>query len=236
MTFIYWLGLREVKKILNRINVPIVVKENDFKYPLLENGCKIPNLPFGYYVNNGKVEQVSDTSDSLRIGFIGKLSYSPNCLGLVHFINNIWNPILQNNYKIEMTIAGSGELPVILKNTLNETCNINNLGYVHHLHQFWNCIDVLIVPVNIGGGSNIKISEGLMYGKKIIATPFAARGYEYFVNKGFIKIANNHQEWINAINDTNTLKSISSESICEEAQIVFNLEKWNMTVLNAVKS
>jgi hypothetical protein len=104
------------------------------------------------------------------------------------------------------------------------------------VEKFWNEIDVLVVPIEFGAGSNIKIAEGLMYGKKIIATKFAAKGFENFVEKRLIEIANNQFEWIKSIHNNIKNKGVDSfDEIQIEVQKTFNLQQWNTNLVNAMR-
>lgn len=47
-----------------------------------------------------------------------------------------------------------------------------------HLAAVILAADLIVLPINQGGGSNLKTAEALVSGNRIVATPFAFRGYE----------------------------------------------------------
>ena len=143
---------------------------------------------------------------------------------------------MNENLPLDFVIAGSGNLPVKIQNIISAKSNIIFLGYIDEVENFWNEIDILVVPIDFGAGSNIKIAEGLMYGKKIIATKFATKGFENFVEKKLIEIANNQFEWITRIkNNIKNKSDIDFEAKQTEAQKTFNLQQWNTDLLDAVR-
>jgi len=232
---LFFLGNKKIIQLYKKIDVHLVVKKQDIKYAGLTNAICIPNLPFAYFNNNKLKKNIKYSNGKLRIGFIGKLSYEANHEALYDFLQNVWQHLMNEKVPLEFVIAGSGNLPVKIENIISTNCNINFLGYIDEIEKFWDEIDVLIVPIKFGAGSNIKIAEGLMYGKKIIATKFATKGFESFVEKNLIEIANNQLEWITRIkNNIKNKSNIDFEAIQAEAQITFNLPQWNADVLNAV--
>ena len=94
-------ALAQVEKLIRRIDLSFIVKESDRNYKNLQNAVCLPNLPFGYYINDD-LEDKTITSlqnnQPVSIGFIGKLSYRPNYQSLINFINKIWKPIIKSGF------------------------------------------------------------------------------------------------------------------------------------------
>jgi glycosyltransferase involved in cell wall biosynthesis len=57
----------------------------------------------------------------------------------------------------------------------------------------------IILPIIGGGGSNLKTAEALISNKPIIATTFAFRGYESYIQNENVYIADTKGEFINKI-------------------------------------
>lgn len=51
-------------------------------------------------------------------------------------------------------------------------------GFVEDLSSIYKNAAAVVAPIFSGGGMKVKIAEALMYGKSVIASPFAAIGYE----------------------------------------------------------
>jgi hypothetical protein len=237
LQILYYLGSIKVKKLLDRIDIAIVVKELDRLYYGLKNAVCLPNIPFGFYIDNKILVDKKSIEMPIvkkQFGFIGKLSYRPNYLGLVEFINLVWNPLIEKESEIRLVIAGSGAIPDILKITIEKSKNIDLLGFVESPEIFWNQISTLIVPVAEGAGSNIKIAESLIHGKTVIAHPFAARGYEDFINSDYLILPKNNQDWIESMASIKVNSLDQSKFLSINAAKIFDLKHWNQTLLNAL--
>jgi len=56
--------------------------------------------------------------------------------------------------------------------------NLQIQGFVEDLSALYRGASAVIAPIFSGGGMKVKIAEALMHGKLVIASPFAAIGYE----------------------------------------------------------
>jgi hypothetical protein len=236
---LYFLELKKIKSILNRIDIPIIVKETDRKYYGLNYAYCLQNLPFSYYTKNKKLnidKHKEINSQKLVFGFIGKLSYGPNYKGLIHFIDSVWNSYIENNSHAELLIAGSGEIPQKLNEVINSSKNIDLIGFVETPELFWNKISVLIVPIAEGGGSNIKIAEAFIYGKKVIAHPFASRGYDGFLESGHLILPKDIDSWIKAISSARISSSEEVDHLIQKAKFYFDLDQWNEKLNSIISS
>jgi hypothetical protein len=229
-------GIRKVKKLLNRMDIPIIVKESDRAFYGLKKAVCLPNIPFGFYIDKKSPikNPIVSPAGAMKFGFIGKLSYRPNYQGLTDFINLVWNPLMKNESETRLVIAGSGEIPEILKKTISDSKNIDLLGFVETSDEFWNQVSILIVPIAEGGGSNIKVAEAFIYGKLVIAHPFASRGYEDFIDSEYLMLPKNNHEWIKTINSVQFPTSTQSKLLSKKAKELFDLGHWNKVLQNAV--
>ncbi len=232
----FFIGTKKVKELLNRIDVPIIVKESDRIYYGLKKAVCLPNIPFGFHIDNKF--QINNTfqnfSEIVKFGFIGKLSYRPNYQGLIDFINLVWNPLMKNKLEARLVIAGSGEMPKKLAKLILDSKNIDFLGFVKSPNEFWSQISYLIVPIAEGAGSNIKVAEAFIYGKFVIANPFASRGYEEFIGSEYLRLPKNNQEWIKIMNNIELPNINKTKCLSAKANELFNLELWKQNLLNSV--
>lgn len=234
--FFYVSAKRKIKKILYRIDYPIVVKDSDRKFFSIQKAICLQNLPFGYFLNKAEgpneTEINSKSAQTTTFGFIGKLSYGPNFMGLIAFIKLIWNPLLKKGFQGKFIIAGSGKIDPSLEKCINASSNILFLGFIENAVDFWNKIDVLTVPVNEGGGTNIKIAEAFMYGKKVIASSFSSRGFQSFIKDGSLIVPEDNKDWMEEIQNQYSDSTKIKISIKENAQKVFDLHVWNRELLD----
>jgi glycosyltransferase involved in cell wall biosynthesis len=229
-------GTKKVKKLFNRIDVPIIVKETDRIFYGLKKAVCVPNIPFGFHIDK-KIptkNTIEYSAETRKFGFIGKLSYRPNYQGLINFINLVWNPLMENKSEARLVIAGSGEIPKNLRKIILDSKNIDFLGFVESPDDFWSQISFLIVPIAEGGGSNIKVAEAFIHGKFVIANPFASRGYENFIDSEYLMLPKSNQEWIETINSIQIPTINQTKFLSAKAKELFNLELWNQILLNSV--
>jgi glycosyltransferase involved in cell wall biosynthesis len=239
LKILYYLELKKIKSILNRIDIPIIVKETDSKFYGLNTASCLSNLPFSFFINKqnlAKEDNKEILTDKLIFGFIGKLSYGPNYLGLIDFINSVWNSFVENNSQVKLLIAGSGEIPQKLIEVINSSKNIDLMGFVETPELFWDKISVLVVPVAEGGGSNIKIAEAFIHGKKVIAHPFASRGYNDFVESGHLILPKDIDSWIKAISSSRISSSEEVDHLIQKAKFYFDLDQWNEKLNSIISS
>ena len=239
LKILYYLELKKIKSILNRIDIPIIVKETDSKFYGLNTASCLSNLPFSFFINKQNLAEEDNKkilTDKLIFGFIGKLSYGPNYLGLIDFINSVWNSFVENNSQVKLLIAGSGEIPQKLIEVINYSKNIDLMGFVETPELFWDKISVLVVPIAEGGGSNIKIAEAFIYGKKVIAHPFASRGYDGFVESGHLILPKDIDSWIKAISSARISSSEEVDHLIREAKFYFDLDQWNEKLNSIISS
>ena len=236
LSVLYHLGRKTVNSIMQRIQLPLVVKPSDAHYPGLANAVCVPNLPFGHYVSPPAplATPPREIEALLTIGFLGKLSYGPNEKGLLDFITTVWEPLVSEGLSLRMVIAGSGVISERLQQAVAATQGIDLMGFIASPQQFWNSISVLVVPVAEGAGSNIKIAEALLYGKTIVAHPFASRGYELFLATTSLLLPQNPKEWKRALRALVARPPLYNEEVVQKAKAVFDLDHWNRSLLKSL--
>ena len=78
--------------------------------------------------------------------------------------------------------------------------------------------DVIILPITEGGGSNLKTAEAFIANKKIVATSYAMRAYEYLASMPNLFIADKPEDFRKAIVEALDAKFISRST--EEDKLV----------------
>ncbi len=71
-------------------------------------------------------------------------------------------------------------------------------GFVEDLSPIYKNAAAVVAPIFSGGGMKVKIAEALMHGKSVIASPFAAVGYEV-CNGNSIRLAQTADEFASQI-------------------------------------
>lgn len=168
-------------------------------------GCvHLPNIPI--------VDMASNLKNSAphNLLFIGKLDWRPNYEGVAHFVRNCWNSILERCPDANFLIAGKG-LPHDLQEEFSKCTNVQVLGFVDSLEDFYRQGSIVVSPVYSGAGTNIKVAEAMAMCKACVLTPFSAKGYEKLLNDGDnVFIAKTDDEMINK-----TTSLLKSSELCE---------------------
>ena len=234
LQFRFLINVRKYKQLLSKLDFAFYVKKE--KRALCPNEI-LPNLPFQLLTNSN----LKFTScDSLKLLFVGKLTYKPNIDGIKWFLNEIW-PYLNNNLKkVELTIVSSvpcndEEMNTIIlsNNNIQILYNVDSIQEVYKEHS------VIIAPIFQGGGSSIKIVESLMMGRLVITSKFGCRGFENAVREGFVVPCDTKFDYLNSINTMFTMSYNIVEfqnKIYYWSQNEYNLNKWRLNLLNSVKA
>lgn len=179
----------EEKRILEKYDYILVVSERDKKIltDLKISDNKILFLPV--YEEIKKVE--SSISRNIRLTFIGA-AIDFNIDAINWFIDNVLKKIPDNN--IELHIYGGVSNLVIKKDE-----KIFLHGFVKDINEAYRNSDIIVNPIQIGGGIKVKNIEALSKGKFLITTDVGAQGLEDGINKAFL-VANTPEEFLNIIN------------------------------------
>lgn len=109
----------------------------------------------------------------LSIGFIASFSHPPNVEALDHLLGRIAPLILKTAPAVRIQIAGRNPPAHWVSRA---PANVEFLGYVQDLAEFYGSQDVIVAPLLSGGGLKIKVAEAMGFGKAIVATPIAVEG------------------------------------------------------------
>jgi len=163
------------------ITIPYGITQNQYptdKQICKENVCKRHSLD----------------SNKKLLFFNGLLDYAPNKSALWDIINNINPLLLKSSLEYNILIAGKN-LPdefELLKKWYEE--HIFYAGFVDDIDEYTKAADVLLNPVNTGGGVKTKMIEALGLGATVIATENGAIGVDKSVCGEKLKVVGN-DDW-----------------------------------------
>lgn len=147
------------------------------------------------YVN--KYKKIKSASKILL--FVGS-DFWANFYGINWFIENV----LDNLDNVILYIVGKGT--EAWREKFKNVNNLNIIGSVDDLGEYYVLADIVISPIFGGSGMKTKTAEALMYGKYICGTKEAFEGYDLDFSKigglcynkeDFIEKINNHFKVIN---------------------------------------
>lgn len=169
-------NLRDEIRIASQADVLIHYNEDETAIfhkhmPQRPNMTVFPAFPRNYdaLINAGPVP---DPYDFLIVASAN----DPNYHSICWFLENVWSPEL--DAKFELRIAGNVDVLMTgRKNPLYEIYGKRFLGRVENLFELYQNARHVLLPVSEGQGISIKTIECLSFGKSIISTPLAFRGF-----------------------------------------------------------
>lgn len=182
-------------------------KEEAKKY----NVTFLPNIS---YIHRDEFSFIPQCKNIL---FVGYMSWPANYNGMDSFISHSWNKVLASVPDAKLLIAGKG-LPDELKIKWESYHNIEYLGYVESLNDFYSMGNIVVCPIYSGAGTNIKVIEAMAMGKACAISSHSTRGYEDILYEGKnVVIAENFSDYsdklIGLLNNDSKCKDIANAAM-----------------------
>ena len=157
---------------------------------------------------NSKQAKTEHLAHDKRIGFVGNFEWIPNLDAMKWFIHSIWPIILNEQASTTLEIVGKGS-----EVFNNPSLQIEGIGFVDSLDEFYLRQRIIISPLRYGTGLNMKILEALSYGKIIVSTSASIQGFE---DKSPFIIANTSSDFAKCVIE---MLENSSARLNKEAEI-----------------
>src|SRR2546426_5189291 len=114
-------------------------------------------------------------SDGRTILFFGLLSTAPNVDGVRFFVREIWPRIAAQRPDARCKIIGARPHRSVLELA---GPGLEVVGFVDDLRPYLASAAAVVVSLRLGGGTRLKIVEGMAMGKPIVSTALGAEGIE----------------------------------------------------------
>jgi glycosyltransferase involved in cell wall biosynthesis len=107
--------------------------------------------------------------------FTGSMDWEPNIDGVEFFCKDVWPLVLAKIPQARFRIVGRDPHPRV-KKLVSESVEVTGTvpSIIDHLRE----AAVFVVPLRIGGGTRIKIYEGMAMGKATVSTTIGAEGLD----------------------------------------------------------
>jgi glycosyltransferase involved in cell wall biosynthesis len=155
-----------------RADIVVAIKEAEAEFLRTLTRSAVVSVPF--YLQEGfrpqRPARLSVKSE-LRVGFIGARNMV-NIINMQRFLKVFEK--YQRIYVPNMSINIAGNVCSQLK---SDTPHVNLLGRVEDLTEFYDGIDVVVVPLMFSTGIKIKVGEALSVGKPVVSTANGFDGY-----------------------------------------------------------
>lgn len=165
-----WLARRRERDVLNRFSAAAVCSDED--HATLGRSDRICVIPNGFDRPASDAVRATDARTP-RLGFIGLVEYPPNRDGLRWFAEHVWPTVRARIPGVELRIIGKG----FAGSGLEGAPGFTSLGFVDDPAAEIATWSGLIVPIQYGGGTRIKIAESFSRRCPVISTGLGAYGY-----------------------------------------------------------
>jgi glycosyltransferase involved in cell wall biosynthesis len=109
------------------------------------------------------------------IVFSGLMSYYPNQQGVRWFLNAVFPEVVRRVPDVRLVIAGAAPPPWL---RARQDSRVYVTGAVPDMRPYLAQARAVIVPLQIGGGTRVKILEAQAMGKPVVSTTIGAEGLE----------------------------------------------------------
>jgi glycosyltransferase involved in cell wall biosynthesis len=158
------------QRLPERFDVLGVCSETDRAY--LNLGDRVHVIPNGF--NPPAVEPAYRPVDPPRIGFIGAFDYAPNAEGVRWFLAQCWPRIKQALPTARFRIVGRGAT----REAIAAGPDVDVLGWLAKPTEEIASWSAMVVPLQIGAGTRIKVAEGFSRKCPVVSTSLGAYGYD----------------------------------------------------------
>jgi glycosyltransferase involved in cell wall biosynthesis len=152
------------------------------------------------YYSDAQIEKAAgarrDAPGKNRIVFVGSMDYHANIEGVVNFAREVWPNLRARQPKLVFTIVG--RYPSREVRELARTPGIEVTGRVDDVRPFYRKAVAAIVPLNVGGGSRLKILEAMAAGVPVVSTTLGAEGLDMRHGENIL-IADTNEQLVEAI-------------------------------------
>jgi glycosyltransferase involved in cell wall biosynthesis len=115
---------------------------------------------------------MSPPPESKTILFVGSYRWPPNRDGVTRFVQHILPRIRQQVPTATLRFVGEDS------QLLDGIDGVSGAGFVEDLVAEYRNAALVVCPIYSGAGANVKLAEAALFGKAIVATSHAARGFE----------------------------------------------------------
>jgi glycosyltransferase involved in cell wall biosynthesis len=158
-----------------RFHHVIAVSEADRKaMSRMVDPSRISVVPTGVDLSKYRYDPDARPSGPLVV-FTGSMDWQPNIDGVEFFCKEVWPSVLAKVPKACFRIVGRDPHPRV-RNLASSSVEVTGTvpSVVDHLRE----AAVFVVPLRIGGGTRIKIYEGMAMGKATVSTTIGAEGLD----------------------------------------------------------
>lgn len=148
---------------------------------VVENGVDVAyfsdeQMEAAYEDWRGRRTGVEGAARRYRLLFVGSMDYHANVDGAVGFARNVWPRVFELLPGAVLTIVGRNPTPEV--RALSGLPGVEVTGTVDDVRPYYREALASVVPLNVGGGSRLKIYETMAAGVPVVSTRLGAEGVD----------------------------------------------------------
>lgn len=211
----YFLKRREMR-FRRRFTTLSVCSRADYDY--LGGGSHLHIIPNGFEIPT-VVPSAKPDPTQLRIGFIGLYSYPPNLEGVRWFLREVWPMVRKAVPQATFRLVGKDTDGALAPHDPG----VETLGWCADPSEEIATWSAMVVPIQFGGGTRIKIADAFSRKCPVVSTRLGAYGYE--VNdRQELRLADRPEEFAQACTDL--LRHPEQGKVMAERAWRLFLERW----------
>jgi len=126
-----------------------------------------------------------------RLVFVASMDYHANIEGATSFARHVWPLIRQQQPNLRFAVVGRNPPAEVV--ALSSIAGIEVTGSVSDVRPYYREALAAVVPLNVGGGSRLKILEAMAAGVPVVSTKLGAEGLEVSQGKNILLAESNPQ-------------------------------------------
>jgi glycosyltransferase involved in cell wall biosynthesis len=117
----------------------------------------------------------ADLTGPLRLLFVGSLFYQPNVDAVMWIVDKLVPALTQAGLDYQLTVAGRSP-PAELAALVQKAPGCELLADAPDLAPVYEACQVVLCPIQSGGGTRIKVLEALSFARPVVSTRIGAEG------------------------------------------------------------
>jgi glycosyltransferase involved in cell wall biosynthesis len=117
--------------------------------------------------------------------FAGTLGWYPNRDAVEFLLGKIW-PALSMNVERRLSLVGR-DPPTSARAAAAKDSRIAVTGFVPDVRPYLHSASIYVCPIRVGGGTRLKVLDGLAMARPLVATAIAVEGLEMVDGKHYLR-------------------------------------------------
>lgn len=168
--------VKSEKKWTAHYDAVVCMSQNEIRL-LTETAGKLPpHFVIGNGADTEWLGEIGPDPDQNVVLFTGTMAFEPNAVGAQWLAREVWPLVLAEVPDAKLQLVGRNPGPEVA--SLDQLENVNVHASVPDMKPFFAGASICTLPMLEGGGTRLKLAEGMAAGRAIVATPNGATGVE----------------------------------------------------------